>query len=42
MTPAQLLVLADQHQAAHHTGGDRSTPSSQSSGPSLLAMAAMQ
>lgn len=39
MIPAQLLVLADQHQAAHHTGGTR-TPTE--SGPSLLAMAAMQ
>lgn len=40
MTPAQLLTLADQHQAAHQSGGDRSAPPD--SGPGLMAMAAMQ
>jgi hypothetical protein len=40
MTPAQLLMLADHHQAAHQTGGSRPAPTS--SGPGLLAMAAMQ
>lgn len=37
MTQAQLITLADQHQAAHNTGG-----TSTNSGPGLLAMAAMQ
>lgn len=37
MTQAQLITLADQHQAAHNTGG-----STHDSGPGLLAMAAMQ
>lgn len=41
MTPAQLLTLADHHQAANQTGGNRPAPTS-SSGPGLLAMAAMQ
>ncbi|MFD9752671.1 hypothetical protein [[Kitasatospora] papulosa] len=39
MTQAQLVALADQYQAAHQTGGQQ-TPDQ--SGPSLLAMAAMQ
>lgn len=41
MTPAQLLTLAEQHQAAHQTGGNRPA-AQQESGPGLLAMAAMQ
>ncbi|WTJ21611.1 hypothetical protein OG850_19560 [Streptomyces pseudovenezuelae] len=40
MTLCQLMTLADEHQAAHQTGGTRPTPSD--SGPGLLAMAAMQ
>lgn len=40
MTPAQLLTLADEHQAAHQTGGTRSQPTQ--SGPGLMEMAAMQ
>nr|WP_268253191.1 hypothetical protein [Streptomyces asoensis] len=40
MTLCQLMTLADEHQAAHQTGGDRSQP--MQSGPGLLAMAAMQ
>lgn len=38
MTQVQLITLADQRQAAHNSG---SQPQDQS-GPSLLAMAAMQ
>ncbi|MFD4558965.1 hypothetical protein ACFWP5_32380 [Streptomyces sp. NPDC058469] len=38
MTPAQLLTLADQHQAAHQSGGDRSQPTT---GPGLMEMALM-
>ncbi|MFI6639947.1 hypothetical protein [Streptomyces sp. NPDC050504] len=38
MTLGQLMTLADEYQAAHHTGGTRA----QSSGPGLLEMAAMQ
>lgn len=37
MTPAQLITLADQHQAVHHTGGQP-----HESGPGLMALAAMQ
>ncbi|MFM9566114.1 hypothetical protein [Streptomyces turgidiscabies] len=40
MTLCQLMTLADEHQAAHQTGGTRPAPTS--SGPGLLAMAAMQ
>ncbi|MGA5506823.1 hypothetical protein [Streptomyces umbrinus] len=40
MTLGQLLTLADEHQAAHQSGGSRPAP--QQSGPGLLAMAAMQ
>ncbi|MFE0329075.1 hypothetical protein ACFW08_20280 [Streptomyces sp. NPDC058960] len=40
LTPRQLLSLADQHQAAHQSGGNRSQPVQ--SGPGLLEMAAMQ
>ncbi|MGY4903319.1 hypothetical protein [Streptomyces sp. 900116325] len=39
MTQVQLVTLADQHQAAHNSGGSQSP---NQSGPSLLAMAAMQ
>ncbi|MEU9198848.1 hypothetical protein [Streptomyces sp. NPDC048332] len=38
MTQAQLITLADQHQAAHNTGGSHPQPES---GPGLLALAAM-
>ncbi|WP_399199379.1 hypothetical protein [Streptomyces sp. WAC 06725] len=38
MTLGQLLTLADEHQAAHRTGG-HTTP--QQSGPGLLDLAAM-
>jgi hypothetical protein len=38
MTPAQLLTLAEQHQLAHQSGGDRSQPTS---GPGLMEMALM-
>ncbi len=38
MTLGQLMTLADEHQAAHQSGGSR--PSS--AGPGLLEMAAMQ
>lgn len=41
MTPAQLLTLADEHQAAQQSGGTRADQSVES-GPGLLAMAAMQ
>jgi hypothetical protein len=41
MTLCQLMTLADEHQAAHQTGGDRPQQPTQS-GPGLLAMAAMQ
>jgi hypothetical protein len=41
MTPGQLLTLADQHQAAHQTGGNRPSQPVES-GPGLLDMAAMQ
>lgn len=41
MTPAQLLTLAEQYQAAHQTGGSRPNQPAES-GPGLLAMAAMQ
>lgn len=37
MTQAQLITLADQHQAAHNTGGTQS----HESGPGLMALAAM-
>ncbi|MFJ9754974.1 hypothetical protein [Streptomyces sp. NPDC101149] len=40
MTLCQLLTLADEHQAAHQTGGTRNQPTD--SGPGLLAMARMQ
>jgi len=40
MTPRQLLSLAEQHQAAHQTGGTRSETAMQS-GPGLLDMARM-
>lgn len=40
MTPAQLLTLADHHQAAHQTGGNRPDPAMQG-GPGLLDMARM-
>jgi hypothetical protein len=40
MTQAQLLTLAEQHQAAH-TPGQHATPAA-ASGPGLLAMARMQ
>lgn len=39
MTPAQLLTLADQHQAAHQTGGQRDPDPAD--GASLLGFAAM-
>nr|WP_268983156.1 hypothetical protein [Streptomyces musisoli] len=39
MTLGQLLALADEHQAAHQTGGTR--PQSTQSGPGLLEMARM-
>jgi hypothetical protein len=35
-----LLTLAEQHQAAHQTGGTRSEPAMES-GPGLLDMARM-
>ena len=41
MTLGQLMTLANEHQAAHQSGGERSQPAMQS-GPGLLAMAAMQ
>ncbi|WP_369015739.1 hypothetical protein [Streptomyces hintoniae] len=41
LTPLVLLTLADQHQAAHQTGGTRPDPAMQS-GPGLLEMARMQ
>lgn len=40
MTLCQLMTLADEHQAAHQSGGERSQPSS--TGPGLMEMAAMQ
>ncbi|WP_443064194.1 hypothetical protein [Streptomyces sp. NBC_00566] len=40
MTFGQLMTLADEHQAAHQSGGDRSQPTQ--SGPGLLEMARMQ
>lgn len=40
MTLCQLMTLADEHQAAHQTGGTRPAPTT--GGPGLLAMAAMQ
>lgn len=40
MTLCQLLTLANEHQAAHQSGGDR--PTQQTAGPGLAAMAAMQ
>ncbi|MFI8865346.1 hypothetical protein ACIGNW_00285 [Streptomyces sp. NPDC053707] len=41
MTQVQLVTLADQHQAAHHTGG-RPTPSEPAGGESLLGFASMR
>ena len=41
MTVGQLLTLADQHQAAHQSGGRRSDPAMQS-GPGLMDMARLQ
>lgn len=38
MTLCQLMTLADEHQAAHQTGGDRSQPTT---GPGLMEMALM-
>jgi hypothetical protein len=40
MTLCQLMTLADEHQAAHQSGGTRTQPTQ--SGPGLLEMAAMQ
>ena len=40
MTLCQLMTLAEQHQAAHQTGGNRPEPAAQS-GPGLLDMARM-
>lgn len=40
MTLGQLMTLANEHQAAHATGGERFQPTQ--SGPGLLEMAAMQ
>ncbi|MEU7381553.1 hypothetical protein AB0A91_16425 [Streptomyces sp. NPDC042207] len=40
LTPLQLLSLADQHQAAHQTGGQRSTEPA--TGASLLGLAGMR
>ncbi|MFF8447871.1 hypothetical protein ACF06Q_09240 [Streptomyces leeuwenhoekii] len=41
MTPRQLLSLAEQHQAAHQTGGQRTDPEP-ADGASLLGLAAMR
>lgn len=41
MTLCQLMTLADEHQAANQSGGNR-TKQATESGPGLLAMAAMQ
>ncbi|MDP9682360.1 hypothetical protein J2S47_002862 [Streptomyces griseoviridis] len=40
MTLGQLLTLADEHQAAHQTGGRRSTEPED--GASLLGLATMR
>ena len=40
MTLGQLMTLADEHQAAHQTGGTRPQQATQS-GPGLLDMARM-
>nr|WP_256096565.1 hypothetical protein [Streptomyces sp. LUP30] len=40
MTLCQLMTLADEHQAAHQTGGNRSQPEQSGLGP--LEMVAMQ
>lgn len=40
MTQAQLVTLADQYQAAHHTGGHQ--PTEPAGGESLLGFAAMR
>ncbi len=40
MTLGQLMTLANEHQAANQTGGDRSQPQP-TAGPGLLEMAAM-
>jgi hypothetical protein len=42
MTLGQLLTLADEHQAAHQTGGNRPSQTAMESGPGLLDMARMQ
>ena len=41
MTLCQLVTLAEQHQAAHQTGGNRSPEPAMQSGPGLLDMARM-
>jgi len=41
MTLCQLMTLADEHQAAHQTGGTRSQPQP-TAGPGPLEMAFMQ
>lgn len=40
MTLRQLMTLADEHQAAHQSGGDRSQPVQSGTGP--MEMAFMQ
>lgn len=40
MTLCQLFTLADQHQAANQTGGNRPDPAMQT-GPGLLELARM-
>lgn len=40
MTLCQLMTLAEQHQAAHQTGGNRTAEPAD--GASLLGMAAMR
>ncbi|MGI3198445.1 hypothetical protein ACRJ4B_16140 [Streptomyces sp. GTA36] len=43
LTPRLLLSLAEQHQAANQTGGNRPDPAmQQSAGPGLFEMAHMQ
>lgn len=41
MTLGQLMTLADEHQAAHQTGGTRPQQPAMQSGPGLLDMARM-
>lgn len=42
MTLHQLMTLADQHRAAHNTGGHHTTEPEPADGASLLSFAAMR